>query len=62
MKIIERKSAYPKRVICEKCASILEYDENDGEIRRPWGGRFIFRHMICPVCGYELSVSEFDYD
>ncbi len=29
MKIIERKSAYPKRIKCEKCTSILEYDAND---------------------------------
>lgn len=55
MKIIKRKSAYPKRITCKKCTSILEYDLNDvvlssdpHAIVRGW--------IICPVCNYKLNL------
>ena len=49
MKIIERKSAYQKRITCTKCTSILEYDAND----IVWSSdphALIRGFIICPVC------------
>lgn len=49
MKIIERKSAYPKRIKCKTCTSILEYDAND----IMWSSdphALIRGFIVCPVC------------
>ena len=48
MKIIERKSAYPKRIKCKTCTSILEYDAND----IVWSSdphALIRGFIVCPV-------------
>lgn len=58
MKIIERKSAYPKRIICGKCTSVLEYDENDGVIQPQFDHVTADRIMICPVCLHKIRVTE----
>lgn len=53
MKIIKRGEKYPRRVACDKCSSILEYDLNDAvlssdphAIVRGW--------IICPVCNHKI--------
>ena len=63
MKIIERKSEYPKRITCNKCATVLEYDLNDVIItsysyspensQTLWNRKFI----VCPVCGDKVYIT-----
>lgn len=55
MKIIERKSACPKRIICETCASILEYDAND-IVRSSDPHALIRGFIVCPVCHCKIDL------
>ncbi len=51
MKIIKRGKKYPRRVTCNECFSILEYELDDLVISSslPSGG--VCGFIVCPVCG-----------
>ena len=47
VKVIKNNSPYPRKLICEKCGSELEYDESDLEIRE-----YGCAHVQCPACNF----------
>lgn len=48
-------SVYPKKLICEKCGSELEYDKSD--MRVGWLGAMF---VDCPLCGYDNMIDDED--
>jgi hypothetical protein len=48
---IKVKSDYPKKTICERCKSELEYEESDIYI-----GAFGCAHIDCPLCGSDNPI------
>ena len=51
MKVIKDNSK--KIIICTKCESILEYDNNDIYSERRINGR---QYVICPECNTQLDI------
>lgn len=54
MKVINRKVAndnYPKRIECDECNSLIEYDRED-----LCHGAYGLPHLTCPVCDCEIEI------
>lgn len=49
------KKQYPKKAICDKCGSELEYEESD--ITIGWLGA---PYIECPCCGYDFMLDDED--
>ena len=55
--IDEIKNKYPKRLVCEKCESELEYNESDITI-----GQYGCAFIACPCCKYENYLDDGEHD
>lgn len=53
MKIIEEH--YGKRLVCESCQSILEYDMGDIKYSDTNYGRYD-QYVVCPICGHKIYI------
>lgn len=51
------KDNYPKKLVCEKCNSELEYDEFDIDV-----GCFGCGMVVCPCCGHENFLDDGIHD
>ena len=54
MKVIEEH--HGKRIICDSCQSILEYDKGDIKYVPTNYGRSD-AYVVCPVCGHKIDIT-----
>ena len=60
--VVGRSEKYVKRTTCFKCASILEYTENELDSFKSYdyaGGCDINYFIKCPICGDRVVVSTY---
>lgn len=53
MKVIEEH--HGKRIICESCQSILEYDKRDINYEQTNYNRYD-EYVVCPVCDHKIYI------
>ena len=53
MKIIKRMEKYPRRVTCNECFSVLEYELDDLIISSSLSSG-VCGFIVCPVCGDKI--------
>lgn len=50
-------TSYPRKVVCDRCGSELEYEKEDTRI-----GYLGVTHLDCPLCGEEIMLEDNEQD